>query len=310
MRRRLLQLLLLSCLFIIIIIICIYFNKEYINNQIIHKYTYNQDALNIIKYSTSDRNKFRRLSNIKVAIIDQGITNQPNINFIKLYESNRNNESSHGTILANLFAAKFDSNSNYQGLIPDMPLYGYSLSADKMNASSLAEAIETVTTWGVDIISISMGTNKEDEHLKKAVQDAVSHGIVIICSAGNDPYEVNYPASFNIHGVISVGAIGNDYNILPNTNFNSQIDIYAPGENIASIPNVTSDIEVYTGTSVAVPFVTMACVYIKAYTESLNAEEIEEYLIKNTEMYLAKWRNQQMEIKLLDMSQLMKSLIT
>lgn len=245
---------------------------------------------------------------IKVALIDEGITNQTDLNFVELHENQFSKKSSHGTVIANLLAAESSAKTKYQGLIPNMPLYGYSLSADEMDTSVLVEGIETAINWDVDIISISMGTNKENNDLKNAILNAVNHGIVIICSAGNDPYEANYPASYNIPGVISVGAIGNDYNILPYTNVNSQIDIYAPGENIASFNKDNVDIKGYTGTSVAVPFITMACIYIRAYATSLNPEEVEELLIQSSNGYLAKWRYEQMEIKILDMEQLMKAL--
>lgn len=268
---------------------------------------YNQKALNIIKYSSSDEIELQRLSKIKVAIIDEGITKQLNINFVKLRTS-QYTESSHGSVIANLLTAHFDNNTGYQGLIPNMPLYGYSLSSDEMNIFSLAEAIKTVIRWKVDIISISMGTNKGDKELENVVLDAVKHGIVVICSAGNNPYEMNYPASFNIPGVISVGAVGNDCNILPDTNVNMQTDIYAPGENIASFKDDAELIKEYTGTSVAVPFVTLACIFIKAYSNSLNPKEVEKFLKQNTDYHLVYWKNEQMEIKILDMEQLKKLL--
>ncbi|WP_049783326.1 S8 family serine peptidase [Mahella australiensis] len=172
----------------------------------------------------------------------------------------------------------------------------------------MVKAIETALSWNVDIISISMGTDIGNNDLRNVILNAVNHGIVIICSAGNDPYEANYPASFNIPGVISVGAIGNDYNILPYTNINPQIDIYAPGEDIASLINDNSKIIGYSGTSVSVPFITFACIYIKAYYSSLKPKEAENFLIKQTDTYLAKWRNEQREIKVLNMAKLMKSL--
>lgn len=269
---------------------------------------YNKRALDIIKYSISETINLDKLTKVKVALIDEGITRQPSLKFIKLRDNKENEVPSHGTIITNLLAAHLDDTSGYEGLIPDMPLYGYSLSVDEMDTSSLVKAIETVISWNVDIISISMGTNKSDNNLENVIQKAVNQGIVIVCSAGNDAYEENYPASFNIPGVVSVGAIGNDYNILNNSNVNSQIDIYAPGETIASFTNNSLEIHEYSGTSVSVPFVTMACIYIKAYNNSIKPEEIESFLLQHTSTYLAKWRNNQRVIKLLDMADLMKSL--
>jgi subtilisin len=211
-------------------------------------------------------------------------------------------------VIANLLGACYEPNTGYRGLIPNMPLYGYSLSTDEMNTSSLIEAIKNVINWNVDIISISMGTNKENDNLQKVILNAVHRGIVVVCSAGNNPYDVNYPASYPIPGVISVGAIGNDYNILSYTNANSQVDIYAPGENIVSLTDNNTKVISYSGTSVAVPFVTLACIYIKAFSPSLNPAEVENFLIQQANNYLAQWRNEQREIKVLNMEQLVKSL--
>jgi len=269
--------------------------------------TYNQQALSIIQYSGSDPSIIQRLAQVKVAVIDEGITAQ-SLNFIKLRQYQSNELPSHGTVIANLLGANLDTNKGYKGLMPDLPLYGYSLSSDEMDTVGLIKAIKTAINWNVDIIAISMGTNKDNDDLENTVKDAVDHGIVVICSAGNDPYEENYPASFDIPGVISVGAIGNDYNILPYTNVSSKIDIYAPGENIVSLSSDNSEPIEYSGTSVAVPFITLACIYIKAYSPSLDPTEVESYLIQQTDVYLAKWRNEQREVCLLDMAQLMKSL--
>lgn len=268
---------------------------------------YNQNALNMISYTQSDQLELQRLSNIKVAIIDEGITKQ-SLCFTRLRQYQESEIPSHGTLIANLLGAPKECRFIYHGLIPSIPLYGYSLSPNEMNTTSLANAIKTVTDWGVDIISISMGTNKENDELKKAVQNAINSGIVIICSSGNNPYDANYPASFIIPGVISVGAVGNNYNILPNTNVNSQVDIYAPGEDIASFSDDSAKVTQYSGTSVAVPFVTLACVYIKAYSPSLSPADVDEFLSHQTNTYLANWGREQRAIGILNMAKLKTAL--
>ena len=273
-----------------------------------HQNIYNQKALNMIHYKLSDSLGIQRLTNVKIALIDEDISNESLVNFIKLYKNQAGKRYSHGTMIANLLGARYDTNTGYQGLLPNITLYGYSIPTNEMNTSSLTEAITCVTNWNIDIICISMGTNKENVDLKNAILNTVHHGIVVICSSGNNPYDTNYPASFPIPGVISIGAIGNDYNILPYTNVNSQVDIYAPGENIVSLTDNSSKVMAYSGTSVAVPFVTLACIYIKAFSPSLNPAEVEDFLIQQTDSYLANWGNDQREIRVLNMKHLMKSL--
>ena len=266
-------------------------------------YEYNQEALKMIKYTTIDYNKQKSLSHVKVAIIDEGIKKQSTINFVELRNSTANEEASHGTVIANLLGAQYDPKTGYHGLLPNIPLYAFSLSSNEMDTSNLTDVINTVINWNVDIISISMGTNTENDNLKIAIQDAVKNGIIVVCSSGNNPNQPNYPASYDIPGVISVGAIGDDYNILPYTNVNSQVDIYAPGENIISYDG--SEINEYSGTSVSVPFVIMACIYIKAYSPLLSPSEVENLLIQKSDTYLAKWQYEQRQIRVINMSALM-----
>ena len=273
-----------------------------------HQYIYNQKALNMIHYNFSDSLRIQRLTKVKVALIDEDISNKSLVHFTKLYKNQEGKKYSHGTTIANLLGARYDTNTGYQGLLPNITLYAYSIPDNEMNVSSLTEAIKCVTNWNVDIVCISMGTNKENVDLKNAILNTVHRGIIVICSSGNNPYDTNYPASFPIPGVISVGAIGNDYNILPYTNVNSQVDIYAPGEDIVSLTDNSSKVMAYSGTSVAVPFVTLACIYIKAFSPSLNPAEVENFLIQQTDSYLANWGNDQREIRVLNMKHLMKSL--
>ena len=289
----------LICL-VVVLIYCLYNN-----HADKYHYIYNHEALEIIRFNVNDYNKSYNLHQVKVAIIDEGLTDQSTINYAKLKTDSSGEVFSHGNIIANLLAANMDNYTGFQGLISDIQLYGYSLSEDEMNAESLEQAIRTTANWGVDIISISMGTSIRDDKLELAIQEAIDENIVVICSSGNNPYKNNYPASFDIPGLISVGAIGNDYNILPVSNANSYVDIYAPGENINSLNCATSQVEEFSGTSVAVPFVTLACVYIKAYYSSLSPKEIENLLIQKSEYYYAGWGYSNKQIHLLNIEQLL-----
>lgn len=263
----------------------------------------NSDAYEMIGYSYDWIDK-EKLEPIKVAIIDQGITEESGLNFNYLIKDNSIGSNNHGNVIANLLAAKYNPNTKYQGLIPGYPLYAYSLSKDDMSVHSLADAIRAVTNWKVDIICISLGTKNEDDYLEKAVKEALDQNILIVCSAGNFPNTKNFPAFFNLPGIISVGAIGADYNILPNTNTDSNIDIYAPGESIYSITTPNSTPAPYNGTSVAVPFVAASCIYLKKENPNLSAEEIERIIMQHSYQYEAKLNGNVSRINTLNFSNL------
>lgn len=125
--------------------------------------------------------------------------------------------------------------------------------------SSLVNAIRDAIKLNVDIITISLGTNKYDQHLQDAVNEAYTKGILIFAAAGNcacPDYE--FPAA--CEHAISVGSINPDTGIPSafNTRNDSNI-LFAPGENVL-IPqnNSTQGTKSYmkvSGTSFSAPFV-------------------------------------------------------
>ena len=123
--------------------------------------------------------------------------------------------------------------------------------------SALVSAIRDAISMNVDIITISLGTNKYDQGLQDAVNEAYTRGILVFAAAGNcscPDYE--FPAA--CEHAISVGSINADTK-LPSS-FNTRNDsniLFAPGENV-QVPKVekgnTKFVSV-SGTSFSAPFV-------------------------------------------------------
>ena len=151
------------------------------------------------------------------------------------------------------------------------------------------------------IINISLSSPVDDYILLKNVQRAVDSGVTIVCSSGNSANNtLFYPAAYSIDGVISVGALNNDLDILESTTVNEQVDIYTPGENIYSLSKENSEINVFTGTSISTPIVTSIVAILKAKHTYLSPKEIED-IIKNTSFsYEGRWGIELMSIKLLN----------
>lgn len=126
-------------------------------------------------------------------------------------------------------------------------------SAGVIYTSSLTQAIRDAIKLNVDIITISLGTNKYDQNLQNAVNEAYQKGILIFAAAGNcscPDYE--FPAA--CEHAISVGSINPD-TLLPSP-FNTRNDsnvLFAPGENV-QIPK-GSGFATVSGTSFSAPFV-------------------------------------------------------
>lgn len=119
--------------------------------------------------------------------------------------------------------------------------------------SALVGAIQDAVSLNVDIITISLGTNKYDKLLQDAVTQAYDKGILVFAAAGNcacPDYE--FPAA--CEHAISVGSISSD--TMAPSPFNTRNDanvLFAPGENV-QIP-MRSGFKTVSGTSFSAPFV-------------------------------------------------------
>ena len=159
---------------------------------------------------------------IKIAIIDTGIDYNhhdllgfgPNGKVIDGYDFVDNDEqpidtNGHGTEVAGIIAA----DGVLKGVAPKAKLLAYRVSATGESVSSdfIVDAIHRAIKEKVDIINISLGINKTNEELDRAVSEAVKNGIIVVAAAGNSGpgiHTIGSPAESN--EVITVGASYNN----------------------------------------------------------------------------------------------------
>ena len=159
---------------------------------------------------------------IKIAIIDTGIDYNhhdllgfgPNGKVIGGYDFIDNDDqpidtNGHGTEVAGIIAA----DGNLKGVAPKAKLLAYRVSATGESVSSefIVNAIHRAIKEKADIINISLGVNKTNEELDKAVSEAVKGGIVVVTAAGNSGpgiHTIGSPAESI--DVITVGASYNN----------------------------------------------------------------------------------------------------
>lgn len=109
---------------------------------------------------------------------------------------------------------------NY-GVAPDATLYTYQVTnkdtvstgtcgtgASRLN--SFDKLINQAIDDGAQIISISQGSSSHDENLKWAIARAMSQGVIIVNSAGNNARDDNNYQMGWWSGVVGVSAIGTD----------------------------------------------------------------------------------------------------
>ncbi|MCK4614236.1 MAG: S8 family serine peptidase, partial [Thermoplasmata archaeon] len=255
---------------------------------------------------------------ITVAVLDTGVDDahptfgpQDNKRYLggydatKAIETNPTDNDGHGTHVAGIILGQGggddDPDNNFTGVAPDAKLIDVKVQ-ESTSAFASADFIRGVDwcieqhdnrrEWheeqgaynGIDILSVSLGDNSNDDGQSataRAVNRAVSHGLIVVCAAGNNgENRINAPGSAD--RVITVGAIddnvtidreddliwdGSNYGPRRDDGDDDHLDelkpdVVAPGVNIMSASNnyeIGADYTEMTGTSQATPHVAGVC---------------------------------------------------
>jgi subtilisin family serine protease len=152
----------------------------------------------------------------------------------------------------------------------------------------VAEAVAFAYMHGADVINLSLGTPSWSRLLKKQVDNAIGHGVVVTAAAGNyDSAMPQYPATKRLliwkasdhDGLLAVTSVDPEGNKSSFANYGKWVDIAAPGEEILSTYPVSRH-AYWSGTSMATPFVAGEAALIQAkrrqaFGDSLNPAKVE-----------------------------------
>ena len=159
---------------------------------------------------------------IKVAVIDTGVDfNHPDLfgwgpdgkviggyNFIQ-EDQPPIDTNGHGTQVAGVIAADGD----IIGVAPGAKILAYKVSEDGEGVSSelIIRAIERAIDDGADIINISLGVNKTNTKIERAIDHALEKEIFVVTAAGNDGPDLKTIGSPGRNfGSVTVGATYNN----------------------------------------------------------------------------------------------------
>ncbi len=198
-----------------------------------------------------------------IAVIDTGIaTNQSDLNgsLIAGYNyvtdtTDINDDNGHGTHVAGIIAASSDNGNGiasigFRGSLMPVKVLD---SDGSGNYGDVASGIVFATDNGAKIINLSLGGSSSSQTLTNAVNYALSRGVVVVASAGNNANNVpTYPAA--IPGVIAVSASSQDDNLASFSSYGSNVYISAPGVGIIST-YLNGGYATMSGTSMAAPVV-------------------------------------------------------
>jgi subtilisin len=233
---------------------------------------------------------------VDVAVIDTGIdAYHEDLNvvggtsFVPNEPDPYNDGNGHGTHVAGTVAA-LNNSTGVLGVAPQASLYAVKVldSTGSGSYSSIVSGIEWATAQGVDVINMSLGGPQGSTALKDAVNNAYTHGVVVVAAAGNSgstggrKSTMGYPAKYS--SVLSVGAVDSSNNKASFSSVGDELDVMAPGVNVEStIPG--NQYTQLNGTSMASPHVAGAAALIKSKHPYLSASEVRQRLV-DTAVYL------------------------
>lgn len=220
---------------------------------------------------------------VKIAILDTGVAEHfilgdKSIERKTLVESTENPDSEyngHGTAIASLLIGE-----DGLGIAPAADLISIQvMDSDGLGDSfTLAEGIIEAVDSGASVISMSLGSYGYTRVLDDAVAYALSKGVALVASAGNDGANaVPYPAQFQ--GVIGVGAIDADSQRAEFSNYSPSVDIAAPGVGVFAAWGDEEWIS-FSGTSAAAPYVSGSIASTLSLNPSLDPQEAANLLFQ------------------------------
>ena len=228
--------------------------------------------------ATGDRSKWGK--GVRVAVIDSGVGDHSTFGSSQLKHIDLVGDGGtldgHGTAMASLIGG---SQEPADGVAPGASLLDIRVTDSKgvSNTALVSDAIMRAVDEGAQVINVSLGAMHDPLMLRRAVEYAIGHNVVVVAAAGNEQMtRLSFPAG--IPGVISVGAVDAKGVQAYFSNSGDNLVISAPGVGVVSAyPN--DQMVIGSGTSQATALTTgvVATLLSRGY----KAQDIQKILIQN-----------------------------
>jgi subtilisin family serine protease len=184
----------------------------------------------------------------------------------------------HGTHVTGIAAAVTNNGFGIASLSYNVHYMPVKVSGD--NSENLTYGFEGIlyaVANGADIVNCSWGSPQFSNTEKEVIDYALSRGVIIIASAGNDNSDLPfYPAAYT--GVVSVGSIDLYGKKSFFSNYGPTVDISVPGELIYSTV-LKNSYEYYSGTSMAAPVVSALAALVKSAHKDWDTDRIKAQIM-------------------------------
>lgn len=230
----------------------------------------------------------------KIAILDTGVDgNHEDLkdNYFTVEKKYDNDPMGHGTHCAGIAAGVTNNGIGIGSLAgtgskPFVEVTSIKvLSAGGMGTQkTIIAGIIEAADEGADVISLSLGGPSNASRQKaysQAVKYAIGQGAIVVSAAGNSNRDAKDYAPANSTGMITVAAIDDQLNraVFSNTVNNVKQGIAAPGVAIYST-TPDNNYKVFSGTSMATPFVAGLLGVMRSVNPNLSAAEAYKILKK------------------------------
>ena len=252
-------------------------------------YDFTPNCYSTVTQNIDDAIRLMKKENISIAtqnigVIDTGIAiNNITKNRLAGGYSYLDDHSSDGT------QDEYGHGSSVAGVIINntldaVRLYSYQIE-DTGQPSTISYAVSAIYLAVSDNCKIAncsfvLGEAKESKAMIEAADYANSHGMIIVCAAGNDSKELSgykYPAMLD--NSIAVGAVTSNKRITSFSNFGNAVDIYADGYALNSYDQSGSS-KFFTGTSAASPLVASICSLLLYAKPGITVKEVKQLLLE------------------------------
>lgn len=221
----------------------------------------------------------------KIAILDTGVDgSHPDLkdNYVSTSKEYDADKRGHGTHCAGIAGAvsnnkigvaSYAPNNDFVQITSIKVLSDYGFGSQQGIINGMIKAADK----GADVLSMSLGGPSNDS-AQKAYNDAVEYAnkanAIVVVAAGNSNANSTKFTPANCEGVITVSAVDNDLNRAKFSNYinDLKMGIAAPGVDILSTyPD--GDYQVFSGTSMATPYVAGLLGMMKAINPKITTAE-------------------------------------
>ncbi len=234
-------------------------------------------------------------SSVIVAVVDEGIQlNHPDLNIHPTsYDSESGTSPSvvygtHGTNCAGFISARNNNGIGIAALAPNCPSMSISntLLSNPDSRQKRADGINFAWRNGASVISNSWGSSVQYSIINDAISTALTNGrsgkgCVVVFASGNDySASVGYPA--NCHpDILAVGSVNRNGSRSTFSNYGTNLDIVAPGENVCSTTTGSGYIMSTSGTSFSCPTAAAVAALVISVNSALTQKQVTNIIEKS-----------------------------